>query len=312
MIRFVKHQDIDPIAWNHAIEKALNGSVFASFEMLDALTGNSSWHAIIQDDYAAVLPLPYRRKFGISYLYTPFFLPKMGIFAENLVNPDESLMFFNAIPRRYLQIDLLFNKENNISDLPGNQLFLTSHEVDLQTSYNALLAGFSQNTRRNIKSAEKHFLTIEKNNKLIDEIINLFEQNRGKDRAVHYHPQDYLMLGRASEVLLQKGQLDVLGVRDASQKLIAGAFMVRDGKRIWFWFSGRDESAFECKPMFFLIHEYLKANCETRVVFDFNGSTNENVARFYRGFGAIPYPIPMIQYSRIAILGFLKKKLVNR
>ncbi len=308
MIRFVKHQDINPESWNRAVENAENASVFAKFEMLDILTGDATWHAAIKDDYTAVLPLPYRQKFGFSYLYTPFFLPQMGIYAESPINSSDTLMFFNIIPRKFFQVDLLFQKGDDITKLPDNHLVFTSHELDLKGPFDALWDGFSQNTRRNIKSAEKHFLTFEKNEGLVEEIIQLFKNNRGKDQAVHYKDRDYQTLLRAANFLLKQGNLDVVGVRNTEKKLIAGALMVRDHSKIWFWFSGRDETAAESRAMFFLLHEYLKDLCDTDLVFDFNGSNNENVARFYRGFGGLPYSIPMLQYSRLGILNLIKKR----
>ena len=230
----------------------------------------------------------------------------MGIYAQQLVAAEDALRFFNTIPKKYRQVDLLFNRHNNISLLPENQYLLPSHEVSLQVPYETLWEGFSQNTRRNIKSAEKHFLTIEKNSGKVGDIIRLFQNNRGKAEAVHFQERDYRNLIRVADVLLNKDKLEVLGVRDGAQNLIAGALLVRDGHKVWFWFSGRDEKAADSKPMFFLINEFLKENCNTDTVFDFNGSSNENVARFYKGFGGIPYSIPMLQHSRSRILRMLK------
>ena len=306
MIRYVKHQDIDPKRWDNAVKNAANHSVFGTYEILNILSGDQNWDAVVEDDYMRVMPLPYRLKYGIPYIYTPFFLPQMGVFSTSPLDAETTLKFFNIIPRRFIQIDLLFNPYNDISKLPENQICLISHEMKLQEDYESLCANFSQNTRRNIKSAEKHFLTIEYNPKLVENIIQLFQNNRGKSPQVHYKEQDYQNLNRAAQYLLGLNLLDVVGVRDAEQKLIAGALLVRDHQRVWFWFSGRDETAADSKPMFFLLNEYLKNKCESDLTFDFNGSVNENVARLYRGFGGIPYPIMLLQHSRLKLLQKIK------
>jgi hypothetical protein len=232
----------------------------------------------------------------------------MGIFSEEPTDAQKTLLFFNAIPKKFLQVDLLLNAHNHADLLPEHQLQCVSHLLDLNAPYDSLCANFSQNTRRNLKSAEKHFLTLEKNDGLIENIIDLFQNNRGKDAAVHFGAHDYLVLQKAAEFLVPKGQLEVLGVRDAEQNLIAGTLMVRDGQRIWFWFSGRDERAAESKPMFFLLNEYIKENCESPLMLDFNGSNNKNVARLYQGFGGVPYSLVMLQHSRLKILEILKAK----
>ena len=48
-------------------------------------------------------------------------------------------------------------------------------------------------------------------------------------------------------------------------------------------------------------------------MFDFNGSTNENVARMYKGFGGLPYPIVLVQHSQKGIkpLVTLKRKVAK-
>lgn len=306
MIRYVKHQDIDPLRWDNAVKNAANYSIFGTYEILDILSGDQNWDAIIEDNYVRVMPLPYRIKYGIPYIYTPFFLPQMGIFSTSPLDAETTLKFFNIIPRRFIQIDLLFNPYNDISKLPENKIRLISHEMKLREDYDNLYANFSQNTRRNIKSAEKHFLTIEYNPELIGNIIQLFQNNRGKSPMVHYREQDYQNLNYAAKRLLGLNMLDVAGVRDVGQNLIAGALLVRDQQRVWFWFSGRDEASADSKPMFYLLNEYLKNNCMSDLTFDFNGSTNENVARLYRGFGGIPYPIMLLQHSRLKLLQKIK------
>lgn len=308
MIRFVCHQDIVPMLWDRAVLTAACPTVLATFDLLNALTGDAQWDALVEDDYQAVLPLPHRTKAGISYIYTPFFLPRMGIFAPKPVDAQKTLAFFNAIPEKYRQVDLLLNPINDTDLLPYEKVELVSHITYLNRPYNEMANGFSTNTRRNIKDAEKHFLTIEKNEKFLEPIISLFKDNRGKSRSVHYKNQDYQHLADAAKLLIKENRLDVVGVFNPDQRLMAGALMVRDVDRFWFWFSGRDEAMAETKPMFFLINEYLKSICDSGALFDFNGSTNENVARLYKGFGGLPYPITLIQHSQIGIKPLLALK----
>lgn len=311
MIRFVCHQEIDSRQWDQAVLTAVCPTVLATFDLLNTLTGDAQWDALIEDDYKAVLPLPYRTKAGISYIYTPFFLPRMGIFAPQSVDAQKTSEFFNAIPDKFRQVDLLLNPSNDASLLTSKKVELVSHLSLLNRPYEEMIKGFSTNTRRNIQAAEKHFLTIEKNEKFVEPIINLFKENRGKSQRVHYKSQDYQHLADAAKRLVKENRLDVLGVFNPDQRLMAGAFMLRDVDRTWFWFSGRDESVAETKPMFFLINEYLKTHCNSSTLFDFNGSTNENVARMYKGFGGLPYPITLVQRSHkgLATLLDLKRKV---
>lgn len=312
MIRFVKHQNIDPAKWDNAVRHALFSTVFASYNFLDVISGDAHWNALIEDDYLGVMPLPYRSKCGIPYVYTPFFLPQMGIFSADPTDENRIFSFLKAIPEQYRQVDLLLNKENHPVLPPENQLLFISHQLDLNKSYETINSDYSENTRRNIKSAEKHQLSFEINGNLIREIIQLFQSNRGKEAAVHFTEKDYRHLQKAADLLLKKELLDVLGVRDSSQHLVAGAFIVRDAQRAWFWFSGRDANVSECKPMFFLLNEYIKLHCNIPLILDFNGSNNDNVARLYRGFGGVPYSISMFQRSLFPANWLRKLSLLSK
>lgn len=106
MIRFVPHTDIDPVQWDAAVHHALFPTVLCTYEMLNILSGDAQWHALVQDDYVAVMPLPARSKMHVHYLYTPFFISQMGIFSSQPVSAQLTKDFLNALPRRYKQVDL--------------------------------------------------------------------------------------------------------------------------------------------------------------------------------------------------------------
>lgn len=297
MIRFVIHQDIIPEKWDEVITQSLSPTVLACYEMLDVLTSGSTWHALIQDDYQAVMPLPVREKYRVHYIFSPFFLTHLGVFSQTPIDAQTLLSFFNAIPKKYKQADLLLNPFNDTSLLKNETVFLKSHQVSLQQPYDTLFSNFSQNTRRNIRDAQKQALTLVEDESLVEDIVLLFQNNKGHENTVHYGSSDYKILKRAAGLLLNKKRLVVLGVRDAKQKLIAGAFLVRDLGRDVFWFSGRDMEAAACKPMFYLIDAYLHLRAGQSATLDFNGSSDANVARLYKGFGGKPYDIPMIQHT---------------
>lgn len=299
MIRFVQHNDINAQKWDNAISTAKFPTIMATYGILDLLTEGSTWHALIMDDYQSVMPLPVRQKWGINYVFSPFFVSQLGIFSAEPVTSDLTKAFFDAIPKKYRQIDLLLNISNDTLLIEEHTSPLVSHEMSLCDTYENIHAHFAQNIRRNIKSAEKKQLVFAHDAKILDDVINLFKNNRGRNKAVHYHENDYHTLPIIANKLLELNRLDICGVWSASQnELLAGAFFIKDYNRIWFWFSGRNEKAAADKPMFFLLDRYLHENTQSPYLFDFNGSSNENVARMYKGFGGNPYLVKMIQYGR--------------
>ena len=87
MIRYLKHSEINPKKWNQTVCNSLFSTIFVEYEMLDLLTGSDTWDALVQDAYEAVMPLPYRKKGVLKYVYTPFFMPQMGIFSKHELSP---------------------------------------------------------------------------------------------------------------------------------------------------------------------------------------------------------------------------------
>ncbi len=291
MIQFVNNKDIDPEKWNQTVDNALFSTVFCHYELLGQLTQPNTWHALVQGDYEAVMPLPTRKKWGIPYIYTPFFLPQMGIFAPGTVSIEQTKAFMDAIPEKYAVADIILNTGNR-TDCPT--AMLTSHELKLQASYEALRAGYAHNTQRNIKDAERQQVRIRFQEPVVENVIRLFRENRGKEHSVHFGPDDYDRLVTIAKALNEQDALLTASARTTDGDLAGGALFVRDGKRLWFWFSGRDYLYAAQKPMFLLLDAVIREHAASNLTLDFNGSINPNVARMYQSFGGVPYPVPLV------------------
>ena len=293
MIRFLKHSEINPEKWNQAVRNSLFSTIFVEFEMLDLLTAPDTWHALVQEDYEAVIPLPTRKKGVLKYVYTPFFMPQMGIFSEREITLDEAEAFLCEISKHYVLADVLLNEKNETQESHKNNF--VSHFISLQPSYNELYSQFHENTKRNIKVGKKTECQITVGEESVADIITLFRANRGQGSNVHFQEEDYARLSQMADYLLKNNLLEVYGVRTNDHQLAAGALFVKDGNRRWFWFSGRDNQLSACKSMFLLLDAYIRDHAETDLLLDFNGSKNENVARLYQGFGGKRYTIPFVR-----------------
>lgn len=303
MIEFLQHSEIDKAKWNRCVARSLSSSIFADFDMLSL--ASPDWYALVSGDYQSVMPLIARRKWGVSYLCTPTFFSCGGLFADAPVDDELLRAFLERIPRRFLRADLLLNE--NCPDIA--QRTLRSYRLALAQPFEVLAQGFSENCRRNIKSAEKQNLTFSLSGE-ISEIINLFRRNRGANLSLR--DSDYALLESCARYAQVRGWLEICSVFDSEGKLLAGAFMLRDYDKIRFWFSGRNSEQAASKSMFFLISNYLKMRSEESFIFDFNGSMNENIARFYRGFGAEVVEIPYIQIYKLPLENIIRQIFKNK
>ena len=80
--QYLQRNQIDPLKWNECVCNEMNGCVYALVEYLDHTADN--WDALVYGNYEAVMPLPWKKKFGIRYVYAPFFIQRLGIFGKNL------------------------------------------------------------------------------------------------------------------------------------------------------------------------------------------------------------------------------------
>jgi len=308
MIAFLTHKQINPTEWDAAVERSPAATIFARYDWLTV--ANPTWCALVLDNYKAVMPLPCRTKWGIHYIYTPHFLSRLGLFAP----PDTPLHllndFFEAIPKQFCQIDLRLN-DHHFIPVSIETLTVYSYKLSLNHSYTLLYKQYSDNHKRNLKKTEKAALQYNESGDVAN-IIELFKQNKGDKKSVHFTANDYNNLQQMANMALQHNILDVVTVTDETMQVLCGALFLKDKQRTWFWFSGRDTRAAKQKTMFFLLNEYIKRHENQNIILDFNGSMNENTARFYRGFGAVPYEVAMWNCNRNRLVkGLIKiKKLL--
>ena len=72
MVQLVHRKDIDTERWNDIISQSAGETLYAYAWYLDSAADN--WSALIMEDYRFIMPLIWRKKFGIKYAYHPNFL----------------------------------------------------------------------------------------------------------------------------------------------------------------------------------------------------------------------------------------------
>jgi hypothetical protein len=283
MIHHLEHHEIDRERWDTCIRRSFNGIIYAYSWYLDIVA--PGWEALIADDYSVVMPLPKGRKFGISYLYTPYFIQQLGVFSIKKLVAEDVQQFLKSIPDSYRYIEINFNTFNKIvkSDSYTLHTHLT-HELDLIKSSDQLQTDYSENTRRNIRKALKQNLVFT-NQASREEIITLFRKNRGRAVRV-WGEAEYDILRKLLQALDGRGRLHVRGVSNQEGKLLAGAFFIDANGKVIFLFSGLSEEGREKGAMFALIDRFIVENAHKNLILDFEGSDDLQLARFYKSFGA--------------------------
>lgn len=298
MIRFLERSEIDDRAWDECIQRSFNGNLYGNAWFLDIVA--ERWGALVENEYERVFPMAYRKKLGISYVYQPFFTQQLGLFSTTALHPGILARFTEAIPERFRHIELNLNTHNNLEDGLFGAVPQLNHELDLINDHARIRQGYSENLVRNLKKAEKAGLSVSQNVQP-EQVIALFRQNRGKEIR-HLGDEDYMKLKRMIFTGIYKGLASVWGVYDARNQLCAGAFFLRSNNKAIFLFSGLSPEGRESGAMPFIIDAYIRHHCGRHLTFDFDGSNDPNLARFYKSFGARECTYPRININRLPAL----------
>jgi hypothetical protein len=281
VIKYVAYNEIDRSKWDSCIRNSVNGLIYAYSWYLDIACKN--WDGLVEDDYKSVMPLPRGEKYGFLYTYQPFFSQQHGVFSTSKISNEKVKEFLEQIPAKYKYIELSLNTFNR----PVGKTFEVSegvtHLLDLISPYTALHTNYSTQTKRNLKKALSSSLTIAKNVPP-KKVIDLFRANRGKNYDIG--ASHYSMLNTLMQACIKKGLGQCWGVYTKEKEFCAGAFFAESNRRAIFLFSGTNATSFETHAMSFLINRYIEENAQQNLILDFEGSSDPDVARFYKGFGS--------------------------
>ena len=78
-ITYITHKDIDITKWDTCLSLSFNKLIYAQRFYLDQMASN--WDALVLNDYEAIMPLSWRKKWGFKYLYQPAFTQQGGVFS---------------------------------------------------------------------------------------------------------------------------------------------------------------------------------------------------------------------------------------
>jgi hypothetical protein len=282
-LSYLRYEQIDKIKWDKTMQESTNGLVYGLSWYLDAVT-HDRWDALVSNDYQYIMPLPIKKKAHVCYLPMPRFIQQLGIFSRLTVDSDICNQFIEKIPKKVKLVEYQFNTANPIENISEGRFFFRRNLIlHLPDDKTKIASNFSENILRNIKKAEK--VNIRFNHCSIRNLISLFNTDKGKQIPT-WNADAENTLERLYNMCAMRGLANLQGAYNSEGELIAGALLIQWKNRAIFLFSGNTAYGKENGAMPALIHNYL-LNCPSEIsIFDFEGSDNEGLARFYASFGA--------------------------
>lgn len=278
MIRYIKRQDLSVEKYDACIEKSINSRIYALSWYLDMVADN--WNALVLNDYEAVMPLPWRRKFLVYYIYHPDWTQQLGVFSSKEISEQLVLDFIKAIPKKFKKITIQFNSRNLISRKQVAKK--VNYILPLEKPYKALYLNFRKDRKERIKKATNNLIV--EDNLAIQSLLALFKG----------HYSNKFLLSKAAsnklEILVNqlhnRNALRLLLAYNQERQLIAGAVFLNFNNRIYYLFSAQNEAGKKANSLSVILNKVIQENSESGKIIDFEGSMIPNVADFFKSFGA--------------------------
>jgi hypothetical protein len=275
-IKYLKSQEIDRTRWDACIKNADNSLIYANSICLDSIC---NWDALVLNNYEAVMPLPFRTKWRISYVYQVPFFQRLGVFGNNL---SERLIasFYEEAARQFKFIH--YNVHQVANNKNCKVLPRTNYIIDLSSKYQFIHSNFSKECQKNIKKAKDRGCVFSTNTN-VQELIEIYKETYGK-----LHPsvtdKDYTKLTNLLHKGLNNDFAELYKIEDDNGETIFTAALLKDKNRLYYIMGAPTKDGRNHRAAYFFIDHVIQKYAGSNMTFDFEGSDIPNVADFYKKF----------------------------
>ena len=300
-IQYLTYEQVDKKKWDACIDKATNGLVYGYSFYLDAMA--KQWDALVLNDYEAVMPLTWNKKYGVYYLYQPPFTACLGVFGNNI---SAALLneFLVSVPAKFKYLDISLNQANVFQLSEFNLYQRVNYVLPLQDSYTTICDQFRENIKRNIKKSEQLLLVIKKDIEAAD-VLALAREQLGKFSTIT--ETDLSNFKNLYGILYEKEKATAYGVYTPAAELIASAVFFFSHNRAYYILVGNHPNGKTLGASHALINAFIKDHAGQNILLDFEGSDIHSLAFFYSSFGAREEKYAGLKLNRLpAIVKWLK------
>jgi len=299
-IQYLSHQQINKAKWDRCIENAGNGLIYAYSFYLDQMAKH--WDALVLNDYEAVMPLTWNKKYGICYLYQPFLAAQLGVFGRQITSEMVSL-FINNIPRKFRLFEIALNHANLDSSPVDLQLRL-NYVLDMNHPIEFLQQQYREHIKRNIKKSLQAGCTIIKDF-AVERVIELaLQQMKGHNKESAGNIDRFKKL---YSFLHTKRMATTYGIT-LNSEIVASCVFFFSHQRAYYILVGNHPNGKTIGASHALIDAFIQDYAGKDILLDFEGSDIPNLAFFYSSFGATEEKYPFLRINKLPFyLKWLKK-----
>ena len=288
-ITYVKHVDIDKAKWDTCIDHASNALIYAYSYYLDLMSKN--WDALVMNDYEAVMPLTWNRKFGISYLRQPAFTQQLGVFGNGSFGNSLTEKFVNKAVDLFSFAEINLNFANEYDKCAATKCNLILH---LNQPFTVIEKSFKKNF---VKKAKGAHLIYEPSGE-IEEAIKLCIQIYSK-RIPNLTEKNFKDLEQLCILLQNRGQLLIRKVSSRKENCWQYLYFLKIPEEFITSCQSHCPVEYTYDANHFLLHELIKEFSEQNFIFDFEGSEIPSINFFFRKFNPVEQPYYFVRINKL-------------
>lgn len=265
--------------WDDKIHTAPEGLIYATTKYLNTIAQN--WDALIVNDYEAIMPIPWKKKAGIKYAYTPAFTQQLGFIGNTENLPHQQII--KRIQSYFRYGSILLNFNNSLLAEPLTVDKKLNCTLSLQHPAETLISNFKDNHLQTINKALKQNMLYTKAVPTEQSILIYKELHGHKMKQVK--DADYQ---KFSTYCIQHLTINCFtrSVLSKTGELLATAIILNDGKRLYNIINCTTPEGKSSKANHYLFYCLIQEFAGQDLLLDFEGSSIPGVKAFYQSFGA--------------------------
>lgn len=286
MIRRLKYNEIDFVKYAQCLDHSEQRKYSAAKEFLD-ITAPGQWEILVYNDYEAVMPIPFVRKYGVKIVHNPKLCQQLGVFsAKDDVNLNEK--FLDYLESHYLIRAYPFNDGNKLR----TQFRIKKNFLIYPDTYENVYSRYSPKRKRKLRLDQEVLDQSEVKTVSYDEVKSFIESNiigLNKESDLSgfmeiYKTFHHLKYLKFLAFCYQGKIINVIATySDCGMIALLGNFSDKEYVKL----SGASV----------LIDRMIKESIETNI-FDFEGGDIPNIEEFFRGFRPELKPYVIIERSK--------------
>ena len=296
-IRIINNNNIELDKWDNLVHRFAQGLPYAQSWYLNAVCEN--WKIIVYKDYEAGFAFQINKKLALPYSLQPFLTQQIGFLGEDITIFNQ---FLKEIEQKVFYYQYQLNHFNNLDKSLNINTNKINYELNLNQTYTEFYKGYKTNTKRNLKKANKHSISIQTISSLSSEDLDFIETYN----KLSFRDKEMLKLKQLIQNASKHQQLLVYKAL-YKDEIISEIIFIKNKLRAVYLVAVSNDNGLKLKANFSLVDAFIKQNAETDIILDFEGSMIDGIARFYAGFGASKKTYPIIK--KISLRKPLKKIL---